>query len=171
MSWLLLIKTGKFKRRKGPISAYTSDTSSKSESKLNGSSYSDTMKTNMYNSIGKQRNLLNNDKNLEKNTNNQSKASKDLHAYFDNSDYKYKQGGHGGQSHNNNDRRKLSASSEGGRPYSRSVENGNGHHQNGHRASAHEQERNGVTTIYTGRFSEARRSAGHGTELDEFTRL
>lgn len=47
-SWILLIKTGKFKRRKGPVTAYTSDTSSsKGDSKGNGSN-TDTIKSNMY---------------------------------------------------------------------------------------------------------------------------
>ncbi|WAR26342.1 LOW QUALITY PROTEIN: AGRG4-like protein [Mya arenaria] len=110
MSWLLLIKTGKFKRRKGPISAYTSDTSSKGDSKLNGS-YAETVKSNMYNSYGKPRHMLNNDKNLDKNTNNHSKASKDLHSYFN--DSKHRKGSDG---------RKSSSSSDNGRLYSRNGE-------------------------------------------------
>ncbi|XP_052778661.1 adhesion G protein-coupled receptor L4-like [Mya arenaria] len=174
MSWLLLIKTGKFKRRKGPISAYTSDTSSKGDSKLNGS-YAETVKSNMYNSYGKPRHMLNNDKNLDKNTNNHSKASKDLHSYFN--DSKHRKGSDG---------RKSSSSSDNGRLYSRNGEhhmtterNGkNGEHhmtteRNGHRNGQqdHGQDRNCVTTIYTGRFSEAKRSSGFMPCTDEFTRL
>lgn len=65
MAWILLMKSGEFKRRKGPIRSI-SETSSKAESKLNGS-YADTntVKTNVFNSVGwqKHKNCLNNGKN------------------------------------------------------------------------------------------------------------
>ncbi|KAL4226889.1 hypothetical protein ACF0H5_014867 [Mactra antiquata] len=146
MAWLLLIKTGKLKRRKGPATAYTSDsTSSKSESKLNGS-FADNMKSNMYNSLGKPRNVLNNDKNLDtKSTNIHSKTSKDLHGYFD-----------GVHRHRGTDRR-------------------NGHSgsyphigRNGHREN---NGNNGVTTIYKGSYNGVRTLSGFVSDRDEFTRL
>lgn len=146
MAWLMLIKTGKFKRRKGQVTAFTSDsTSSKSESKLNGS-FADTMKSNMYNSLGKQRNVLNNDKNLDtKNKNINSKAAKDLHGYFD-----------GVQRH-------------------RGSESRNGHpdnYRNGHREDVHRKnDHNGVTTIYTGKYNGVRKLSGCVSDRDEFTRL
>ncbi|XP_053377693.1 adhesion G-protein coupled receptor G6-like isoform X3 [Mercenaria mercenaria] len=161
MAWVMLIKTGKFKRRKGPATAYTSDsTSSKSESKLNGS-VNDTMKSNVYNSLGKQRNVLNNDKNLvSKNTNMQAKTSKDLHGYFDDT-----------QRHRG--REKRSGSSENTRLYGRNYDNydRNGFHSNGnHQRRSSDQ--NAITTIYTGQYNGGvKRHSGLISHQDEFTRL
>ena len=158
MAWVMLIKTGKFKRRKGPATAYTSDsTSSKSESKLNGS-VNDTMKSNVYNSLGKQRNVLNNDKNLiSKNTNMQTKTSKDLHGYFED------------PNHRGRDRR--SGSSEGTRLYGRNYDNyeRNGYRSNGNRRSSDQSAP--ITTIYTGHYNGVKRHSGYMSNQDEFTRL
>ena len=101
MAWILLIKTGKFKRRKGPIKAFISDTnSSKTESRGNGS-VAETLKSNVFNSnsTGSQPNGVSNgvnkgvsngvngeshDKTTEGDMRNgQSPASKDLQAYFE----------------------------------------------------------------------------------------
>lgn len=163
LAWVVLIKTGKFKRRKGPMTAYTSDsTSSKSESKLNGST-NDTMKSNVYNSLGKQRNVLNNDKNfVSKNTNVQTKASKDLHGYFD-----------GLEAHRGRERR-SSSGSENARLYGRNYENfdRNGYRSNSHqRHSGHHGNQSPITTIYTGQYNGVKRHSGLMTNQDEFTRL
>ena len=105
MAWILLLKTGKFKRRKGPIKAFISDTnSSKAESRGNGS-VAETLKSNVFNSnsTGSQPNGVSNgvsngvgngvangvngvshDKMAEgEMRNGQSPASKDLQAYFE----------------------------------------------------------------------------------------
>lgn len=159
LAWVVLIKTGKFKRRKGPVTAYTSDsTSSKSESKMNGSS-NDTMKSNVYNSLGKKRNVLNNDKNLiSSDTNMQGKASKDLHGYFDDLQM------HRGRDHRN-------SGSENARLYGRNYEdfNQNGYRSNGHHRYSGNQ--NGITTIYTGQYNGVRRHSGFVSGQDEFTKL
>ncbi|KAK3581267.1 hypothetical protein CHS0354_032998, partial [Potamilus streckersoni] len=84
MSWVLLIKTGKFKRRKGPIKSFVSDSSSsRVESRLSGS-INETQKTNLYNSVGKQRsqNILHSGQQIEHHRISR-KPSKDLHSYFD----------------------------------------------------------------------------------------
>ncbi|XP_052213545.1 adhesion G protein-coupled receptor B1-like isoform X2 [Dreissena polymorpha] len=138
MSWVLLVKTGKFKRRKGPLSAYTSDTSSKVDSgKMNGS-YADAVKPNMFNSLGKPKHTLNNDKNLDtkntKNTNLQSKTSKDIPDYYD--DFKQYNGDKG---------RNSSMSTQSSRLYNRNsdqndrmdhgLRNSGFYPRNGHRLS------------------------------------
>ena len=111
MAWILLIKTGKFKRRKGPIKAFISDTnSSKAESRANGS-IAETLKSNVFNSnstgsqpngvsngigngdgngVGNGVNGVSHDKMADGEVRNgQSQASKDLQAYFEDL-HKYK---------------------------------------------------------------------------------
>lgn len=160
MAWVMLVKTGKLKRRRGRNTAYTSDsTSSKSDGKLNGS-FADAMKSNVYNSLGKQRNILNNDKNLvSKNINVQSKASKDLHGYFDDL-----------QKHREGNRR--SGSSDNGRVYGRGYDSydRNCYLDNGH-PQRQSPDRNAITTIYTGQYNGVRRHSGFSSDQDEFTRL
>jgi len=49
MSWIMLIKTGKFKRRRGQATGYTSESSSsKGDSKVGNGSNNDTLKSNLY---------------------------------------------------------------------------------------------------------------------------
>lgn len=177
MSWLLLVKTGKFKRRKGPLSAYTSDTSSKVDSgKMNGS-YADAVKSNMFNSLGKPKHTLNNDKNLDtkntKNTNLQSKTSKDIHDYYD--DFKHNKGGEG---------RKSSTSTQSSRLYNRNSDlndrmdhgqrNSSIYPRNGHRLSesssrdgSYGRSRSELDLRYSGRWESGsdynRNSSDHGS--------
>lgn len=156
-AWILLIKTGKFKRRKGPVTAYTSDTSSsKGDSKGNGS-YNDTVKSHVFrNSLSKPRHLLNDDRSLDiRNTNSQSKSSKDFHPYYDDLN-KQKVG----------NPRKFSSSADDSRLYRGTDRNGHSHRNPG----CYDNE-NGVTTIYTGRHNGVRRISGYIAEKDEFTRL
>ena len=137
MAWILLVKTGKFKRRRGPLRSYSSDnTNSKTDSRSHGS-VADTLKSNVYDSIGKPKKIV-----------NQSKASKDLNAYFDN----YHRYGNGDAS----GRRMSHPESSNGRFWNGEVVHGKGR---------------GIATIYTGKHNGVRRLSGFVAERDEFTRL
>ena len=192
MSWMLLIKTGKFKRRKGPIKAFISDTtSSKAESRINGS-VADTLKSNVFNSnsTGNQPNGVSHETTPNgDNQNGQSKAAKDLQAYFDDL-HKYKNGdtykngrnsdqlvnGHGHKEQILNGNLRRSSESIEGSPYrnSNAYTNGtfrsdNAINRNG---SLYQTPDNvGVTTIYTGNTSRPRRLSRYDIDSDDFTRL
>jgi hypothetical protein len=98
MAWVLLIKTGQFKRRKGPIKSAgdTMSGSSKGDSKINGS-YADTAKTNLHNSGGGYRNpnVQNNQRNGEQ---QKRKLSKTLTQQFDDLN-RLHNGGENGRAH------------------------------------------------------------------------
>ena len=192
MSWILLIKTGKFKRRKGPIKAFISDTtSSKGESRVNGSA-ADTLKSNVYNSnsTGNQQNGGSHDANADSpNQNGQSKAAEDLQAYFEDlHNYKngdpYKTGrnsdqltnghGHSEQILNGNLRRDRESSDCS--PYRNSNAFTNGNYRNGSTVNTNGSpcrmsDPVGVTTIYTGQTDRPRRLSRYDIDSDDFTRL
>lgn len=156
-SWILLIKTGKFKRRKGPVT-YTSETSSKGDSKANGS-YTDTMKSKLYNnSLGKNKNNVHIGRNHD--THYQSRSNKNIQLGFDDL-----------QKHKGEDSKWHGS----GRNGSWLYQGGNEHtHRNGHDyrvPSSRYDNGNGITTIYTGRHNGVRRVSGYIADRDELTRL
>lgn len=196
MAWILLIKTGKFKRRKGPIKAFISDTNSskaESQSRANGS-VAETLKSNVFNSnsTGNHVNGVSHDKIADgENHNGESRAAKDLQAYFEDlHKYKNKEPYQNGRNSDqlingfgSNDRilnGNLRINSEpnvsNGSPYRNSDS-----YRNGNYKSDHVYQRNGSlygteepaggTTIYTGKTSKPRKLTRYDIDSDEFTKL
>lgn len=195
MAWILLIKTGKFKRRKGPIKAFISDTnSSKAESRANGS-VADTLKSNVFNSNstgGNQQNGISHDKMAGSPTHDgQSRASKDLQAYFEdlhkyrnkdpfingrNSDQMKNGFGSNERIINRNLRKNSESENSNGSPYRNGDAYNNGTFRNDHVINRNgspyrTDDPVGVTTIYTGKTSRPRRLSRYDIDSDEFTKL